>query len=95
MYGLIQQIISFYPPGPIKNRLAAAAMKFRIPYWDWAAVPPSGQSVLPTSVRARTVAVEGPNGHQEIRNPLFSYLFRPLDTTALSDFPVSDSRLKT
>lgn len=54
----------------------------RIPYWDWAAAPPGGESVLPLSVGVEYVVVSGPNGNQTISNPLFSYSFKPLDTTA-------------
>lgn len=90
LYGFIQQIAAQYPQGPTRDNFVAAAKNFRIPYWDWAASPPSGQSVLPTSVGgSSTVLIDGPNGSQLIGNPLFSYLFDPLNTTDLPDPPVS------
>jgi tyrosinase len=74
----------------VRDQYAAAAANFRIPYWDWAAVPPAGESVLPASVGGSdTVSVSGPNGVQTIANPLFSYEFKPLDPTQLPDAPVS------
>lgn len=90
LYGFIQQIAAQYPQGPTRDRFVAAAKNFRIPYWDWAASPPSGQSVFPTSVGGSpTVMVDGPNGSQLIGNPLFSYQFNPLNATDLPDWPVS------
>jgi tyrosinase len=83
-------IASWYPAGPIKDRHVAAAASFRMPYWDWAAVPPFGESVLPTSVGGSpSVKVKGPNGNQTIANPLYSFVFKPLDNRTLPDPPVS------
>jgi tyrosinase len=89
LYGMIQQIAQLWPAGAIKDEYVAAAANFRIPYWDWAAVPPTGQSVLPDSVGGSpTVNVNGPNGQQVIVNPLYAYQFKPLDPNALPDQPV-------
>lgn len=83
------QIAEYYPEGTVRDSYVAAAQNFRIPYWDWAAVPPSGQSVLPASVGGSpSVSVAGPYGTQTIANPLFSYQFKPLNTTELPDAPV-------
>lgn len=90
LYNLIQKIATYYPAGPVRDRYVAAAKNFRIPYWDWAAVPAAGQSVLPQSVGGSpAVSVNGPSGTQTIANPLFSYLFKPLSTSDLPDMPVS------
>ncbi|KAK5657068.1 hypothetical protein OQA88_3595 [Cercophora sp. LCS_1] len=84
LYGLIQTIATLWPPGKDRDRYQAAAARFRIPYWDWAASPPSGQSVLPASVGGNPyVDVAGPSGVQRIANPLFSYTFKPLNSTAM------------
>ena len=73
-----------------------AAANFRIPYWDWAAVPPVGQSVFPSSVGGSPyVVVDGPAGTQTIANPLWSYQFKPLVPNDLPDFPVRWSLLIT
>jgi tyrosinase len=90
LYDLIQRIASYYPTGPVKDRYVAAAKNFRMPYWDWAAVPPTGQSVYPLSVGGSpAVSVDGPVGRQIIANPLYSYVFKPLNVADLPDFPAS------
>ncbi|KAF3061355.1 Tyrosinase [Daldinia childiae] len=87
LYNIVQFIASFYPP-ELQDRFQKAADTFRIPYWDWAAVPPNGVSVLPLSVGASPIInVTGPNGVQTISNPLFSYVFRPFNSSTFPDFP--------
>lgn len=90
VYSLMQQIVGEFQAGSDRDRYSTAATTFRIPYWDWAAAPPSGQSVLPASVGgSATVQVTAPTGITTIKNPLFSYTFRPLNTKELPDSPVS------
>jgi len=90
LYSLMQQIVGEFPTGSERDRYATAASTFRTPYWDWAAAPPSGQSVLPSSVGgSATVQVTTPKGTTTIKNPLFSYTFHPLNTNELPDSPVS------
>ncbi|KAK0632863.1 hypothetical protein B0T14DRAFT_560507 [Immersiella caudata] len=85
---LIKRIAALWPEGEERDRYTAAALRFRIPYWDWAATPPSGQSVLPLSVGGSPwVEVNGPSGVQRISNPLFSYSFKPLNATAFLQRP--------
>lgn len=82
-------MIATFWPEPERQRYEAAARRFRHPYWDWAAPPPSGESVLPRSIGgSQFIDVNGPSGVQRIANPLFNYNFRPLDTTAFGS-PVS------
>ena len=72
-----------------------AAANFRIPYWDWAATPSDGLNVLPDSVGGSpSVFVDGPDGAQEIANPLFSYRFSPLKSTDFPDYPVSLAHIR-
>jgi tyrosinase len=52
-------------------------------------VPAGGQGILPVSVQSPYIIVVGPNGSQNISNPLFSYIFDPLSTTDFPDTPVS------
>lgn len=86
----IQIIASLWPEGPDRDRYRAAAVNFRIPYWDWATAPPNGDGVLPLSVgQSPYVWVNGPDGWQQIANPLFTYSFKPLDTEAFSYWPAS------
>ena len=89
LHGLIQTITTFWPDDQ-RPRYEAAARRFRHPYWDWAAAPPAGESVLPNSIGGSPfVDIEGPSGRQRIANPLFSYSFKPLDATAFGFGPVS------
>jgi tyrosinase len=55
-----------------------AANNFRIPYWDWAAIP-----ALPPVVSDDTVQIETPTGTQTVANPLYLYKFQqfPLNST--------------
>ncbi|OAA61176.1 putative domain, di-copper centre [Niveomyces insectorum RCEF 264] len=88
LYSLIQYIASLYPDETTRRRYQTAAAAFRIPYMDWAARPPAGESVLPGSVGGSPfVDVSGPNGVQRIANPLYSYLFKPLNSTMFIEPP--------
>jgi tyrosinase len=71
----IVQVVNEFPSGAQRQRYAQAALKWRWPYWDWAAEPPAGQGVYPASVQMPTVTVTAPNGTQRIPNPLYSYQF--------------------
>ncbi|KAI0864119.1 Di-copper centre-containing protein [Xylaria cubensis] len=87
LYNIVQYIASLWPPKEL-DRVQKAARKFRIPYWDWAAAPPAGESVLPLSISGSSIMnVSGPNGIQSIANPLFSYGFRPFNGSIFPDSP--------
>ncbi|KAI9835270.1 MAG: hypothetical protein M1819_002414 [Sarea resinae] len=87
LYDHVQDIASKFPASQ-QDVNTAAASTFRIPYWDWAKVPPAGQTVLPPSISSTTAQVTRPNGTiQTIRNPLYSYVFHPLNTTDLPEEP--------
>lgn len=89
LYSTIQFVASLWPEGEDRARYQAAAATFRVPYWDWAATPPKGESVLPRSVwESSLVDVDGPNGVQRISNPLFAYGFKPLVPSDLIQPPV-------
>ena len=85
----MQEVVNDFPTGPDRDRYSSAASDFRIPYWDWAATPPDGQSVFPDAVSAPTVTVNAPNGTATIDNPLYSYKFHPNSKELTSQ--VSDS----
>jgi len=90
MYNIVQHIASLYPAGPERTRYQQAAQTFRLPYWDWAAMPPNNQSVLPLSVGGNSdIIADGPSGLQQIANPLFTFTFKPLDPSVFPEFPVS------
>ena len=65
-----------------------AASDFRAPYWDWSQSPPPGETHLPEVFWSPIIVQSGPNGVQNIKNPLFSYQFHPLDEDALIWNPV-------
>ncbi|KAL1906323.1 hypothetical protein Sste5344_007922 [Sporothrix stenoceras] len=88
LFSLVEYIASLYPNDAERERYQTAAMNFRIPYMDWAAQPPTGESVLPMSVGGSPyVNASGPNGIQRIANPLYTYLFKPLNATMFIEAP--------
>ncbi|APA08416.1 hypothetical protein SS1G_13364 [Sclerotinia sclerotiorum 1980 UF-70] len=91
LHSIVLFIAEQFPTEAERKRYTAAAVNFRVPYWDWAAVPPTGQSVLPPSVSTPIITVNGPAGVQTISNPLFSYYFNPLDPSELPDAPYSQT----
>lgn len=76
---LAQYIATMYS-GSSRNRMVAAASDCRVPYFDWAATPSNGGSMLPASIGGSPkINVTGPAGTQQISNPLFNYDFKPPD----------------
>lgn len=65
-------IVNSFPEGSARNRYASAAKGIRMPYWDWAAIPQSGD-VLPASITVPTVSVDTPTGQRNISNPLYRF----------------------
>ncbi|RDL38192.1 uncharacterized protein BP5553_05625 [Venustampulla echinocandica] len=55
-----------------------AADNFRIPFWDWAAIPS-----IPDVVAAPTVNINTPSGPKDVTNPLYQYSFQ--------QFPLNDT----
>lgn len=76
-----------FPAGDDRDRYSQAASLVRLPYWDWAVKPESGD-VLPDIVQQPSVQVSTPNGTQTIENPLFSYKFEDGSMEELSFDPV-------
>ena len=86
----MQQILGYYTNSTQKQQIAADIADFRFPYWDWAAEPTAGGSILPDSVGGSPgIAVDGPSGIQIIANPLYSYAFKPFIPDDLPEQPVS------
>ncbi|KAF2155064.1 Di-copper centre-containing protein [Myriangium duriaei CBS 260.36] len=78
LYGHVQNVANSYPAAT-KARFQAAAKNFRIPYWDWAAVPTcSGCQPYPLLVQNMYITVTTPSGSQSVLNPLFRYDFHPI-----------------
>jgi tyrosinase len=71
-YLSVQEVINTFPADQ-QQRWRNAANGLRMPYWDWAVAPPSGQDSTPTLIRDQQVTVTTPNGQQTIPNPLYKY----------------------
>ncbi|KAF2239966.1 Di-copper centre-containing protein [Viridothelium virens] len=70
-----------------KSAMQAAASTMRFPYWDWAAIPPSGGPNLPAIVSNKYVNVTNPNGAvTQIINPLFRHDFQSTSDLVYSPF---------
>jgi tyrosinase len=67
--------VNEFPEGPQKQRYLDAAVKVRLPYWDWAKAPGPGLYIMPNSVVKPTVDLVGPRGKMTIENPLLQYRF--------------------
>lgn len=85
----IVDAVNEFPRGAQRQRYASAALSWRFPYWDWAAPPPSGQSVYPSSLQSPTVNVTTASGTSTIPNPLYSYQFNPVSASDFYYSPVS------
>ena len=82
-------VANSFPSGDLKDRYTAAASILRMPYWDWAVNPTSGEDVVPSSFTSQTIDVIQPNGSATIANPLYSYRFDPTDADGMIYDPVS------
>ncbi|WPH01836.1 Hypothetical protein R9X50_00469000 [Acrodontium crateriforme] len=69
---LAVEVAQEYPESS-RARMVDAAQKLRLPFWDWAAKPPSSGQVFPNSFTQPTVVVNGPNGEEIIGNPLYQF----------------------
>lgn len=78
LYKLVNAIAALFPDVKEKAQYQRAASIFRIPYWDWSITAPAGETHLPESFWSPVISQYGPNGMQNIRNPLYSYTFHPL-----------------
>lgn len=79
-YSVVQSTVSSFPSSQ-QSRWAAAAATLRIPYWDWAVEPPSGQNNIPSAITNPSVTLTTPTGTQTFANPLLAYAFHPLDSS--------------
>lgn len=86
LYAVVQDIASKFT-GSNKAKYVAAAKDFRMPYYDWAALP----SGFPSAFTDATVNVIDQNGPRSLLNPLASFRFHPLNPSA-GDFDAFWSR---
>lgn len=78
LYLNCREVIAGFPNGELKDRYWKALSALRLPYWDWAAIPPEGEGTLPASVQRDNVDVVVANGTISIPNPLTAYKFHPV-----------------
>lgn len=58
--------------------------------------PANGSHVFPDVLwNSSQIEVDGPNGKQNISNPLFNYVFKPLNPGMFEEYPVSQSNFQT
>jgi tyrosinase len=89
LYQHIVAVVNEFPAGAQRQRYASAALSWRFPYWDWAALPTDGGSAYPASMQSPTINVTTPNGTATIHNPLYSYKFHPVSQQDFYFNPVS------
>ncbi|KAH7330221.1 hypothetical protein BKA65DRAFT_404823 [Rhexocercosporidium sp. MPI-PUGE-AT-0058] len=81
----VQDLVKTYPHLCKPHTRYVAANNFRIPYWDWAAIP-----TMPVVVNQPNVTITTGLGIQSVRNPMYRYKFQkfPLDPVY---FPADNS----
>ncbi|KAL0254953.1 hypothetical protein SLS55_009477 [Diplodia seriata] len=85
LQGLMTEIVDEWSESPESDNYTEAANSFRLPYWDWAVLPPDGEKSVPEFLSSPTINVTRPNGTETIENPLYSYKYHPLNGDALYD----------
>ncbi len=84
----IVEAVNEFPIGSQRQRYAAAALSWRMPYWDWAIDTPAGDSAFPNSMQSPTFTVNAANGTTVMPNPLYSYKFHPVSVQDFYFSPV-------
>ena len=83
----MQEVVESFQ-GDDRERYEDALRRFRVPWWDPTMEPTSDRPVYPPSISTERMLVRTPQGEEEVRNPLFSYVFNPV-TTELGAEPFS------
>lgn len=81
----IAKTIAAKYPSSTRASYQAAASALRLPYWDWAAKPSSGNT-LPTQLTATSVTINTVSGRKTVKNPLYSYHFSSTSNLVYSPF---------
>ncbi|OJD37056.1 tyrosinase [Diplodia corticola] len=89
LQGLMSEIAGEWDGSPENDNYTEAANTFRLPYWDWAVLPPDGEKSVPSFLSSPTIDVTLPNGTETIDNPLYSYKYHPLHGDDLYDSGVT------
>lgn len=81
LYEAVNTVANSYPPES-RARWQKAASTFRVPYWDWAATIPAGESFFPdffARVNVQMITTTSNGQWVERPNPLYTYRFNPLN----------------
>lgn len=73
----MQEVVETFE-GEDRERYEAALGRFRVPWWDPTMEPSADQPVYPQSISTERISVRTPEREEEVRNPLFSYVFHPV-----------------
>ena len=84
---VVNSVAASFTNPTTKATMQSAAATMRFPYWDWAAIPPSGGPDLPSIVSTQSVNVTQPDGSsKQIINPLFRHDFASTSDLVYSPF---------
>ncbi|KXJ95839.1 hypothetical protein Micbo1qcDRAFT_192748 [Microdochium bolleyi] len=87
LYNIVQFVATLWPQSEAE-RWRETALKFRVPYWDCCRATGEGRSAFPDDIAGQpTITTAGPNGDQVIANPLYSYTFKPFDSSIFPALP--------
>ncbi|KAH8880045.1 tyrosinase-domain-containing protein [Thozetella sp. PMI_491] len=79
LYAAVQAAVQQFPES-LRGRYEEAAQDFRMPYFDWAIIPPTGSSGFPAAISSAKISVVDIDGKSKsIDNPLYQYTFNPLN----------------
>lgn len=82
LYQHVNWVAGNYTNSTLRTKYKAAALNFRIPYWDWAFHPGGNAPNFPTQISSPTASVVDKHGNGNkitIANPLYQYKFHPLN----------------
>ena len=72
----MQEVVETFE-GEDRERYEGALGRFRCPWWDPTLDPTADRPVYPPSMASPRMLVRTPEGEEEVRNPLYSYVFHP------------------
>ncbi|KAK3938775.1 hypothetical protein QBC46DRAFT_389579 [Diplogelasinospora grovesii] len=91
LYASVQAVAQKFPAN-LKDKYVAAAKDFRMPYFDWATVPPTGSSAFPPTLASPNITIVDVDGKTKpVANPLNRFTFHPVNPSQ-GDFSASWSR---
>lgn len=89
IYRMANFIANMFSTFTERRRYQMAASNIRLPFWDWAVPPPANKTHFPEVFWHPILTQYGPRGVQTIHNPLYSYVFNPLEEDPLVWSPLN------